>query len=83
MKNEPKGGALPVIAGGALMVVCCAAPVIFGSAAVASIAAWFGNLSIGETAALAGLAPLVVYGAIRLRKTKTAINADKSFPTIE
>lgn len=79
MEKKPKGGALPLIAAGGLMVLCCAAPVIFGSAAIAAIGAWFGGFGIGSTVALAGLAALIVYGIIRFRKSLA--DAGDSAPT--
>ncbi len=82
MENEPKRASLPIIAGGALMVVCCLAP-LFLVPVVVAVSAWFGDLSVGETAALALVAAAVVYGAIRLRNTRNAAGADKSAPTIE
>ena len=82
MENEPKGGSLSIIAGGMLMVICCLAPVFLGSV-VALVSAWFGDLSIGETVALALLAAALVYGAIRLRNTRKAVDADESSPAIE
>jgi hypothetical protein len=69
MENKPKGRALPLIAAGGLMVLCCAAPVIFGSAAIAALGAWFGGFGIGNTVALAGFAVLIVCGIIRFRKS--------------
>ncbi len=80
--NEPKGVSLPVVAGGVLMVVCCLAP-LFLVSAIASVSAWFGDLGVGETVALALFAAALVYGAIRLRNMKNAVDADKSAPTIE
>ncbi len=71
MENEPNGGALPVIAAGALMVACRAAPVLFGVAG-ASVLAWFSGFGLGEMAAAALLAAVVVYGAIRIRQGKSA-----------
>ncbi len=82
MDNEPKGASLPIVAGGVLMGVCCLAP-LFLVSAVASVSAWFGDWSIGETVALALFAAALVYGAIRLRNTRIAVDADKSAPTIE
>ncbi len=81
-ENEPKGASLPIVAGGALMVVCCLAP-LFLVTVVASVSAWFGGLSIGETMALALAAGALVYGAIRLRNSRNAVDADKSSPAIE
>ena len=80
--NEPKGVSLPIVAGGVLMVVCCLAP-LFLVSAVASVSAWFGDWSIGETVALALFAVALVYGAIRPRKSRNAVDAAKSAPTIE
>jgi mercuric ion transport protein len=82
MENEPKRPSLPIIAGGALMVACCLAP-LFLVSAVASVTAWFGDLCIAETVALALFGAALVYGAIRLRNTKNAVGADKAAPTIE
>ncbi len=80
--NESKGASLPIVAGGVLMVVCCLAP-LFLVSVVASVSAWFGDLGIGETVALALFAAALVYGAIRFRNLKNAVGADKSVPTIE
>ena len=80
--NEPKGVSLPIVAGGVLMVVCCLAP-LFLVSAVASVSAWFGDLGVGETVALALFIAALVYGAFRLRNMKNAVDADKSAPTIE
>lgn len=82
MENEPKGASLPIIAGGVLMVACCLAP-LFLVSAVAAVSAWFGDLSIGETVALALFGAALVYGAIRLRNSRNTVGADKSAPTIE
>ncbi len=80
--NEPKGVSLPIVAGGVFMVVCCLAP-LFLVSAIASVSAWFGGLGVGETVALALLAPALVYGVIRLRNTRNVVGAGKSVPTIE
>ncbi len=81
MKNEQKkGGTLPLVAGGVLMVACCALPVILGTAALASISAWFSGWSIGETAALAGIVALGVYGVIRLRAARSHAGDDAPIP---
>ncbi len=80
--NEPKGVSLPIVAGGVFMVACCLAP-LFLVSAVAAVAAWFGDLGVGETVALALFVAALVYGAIRLRNMKNAVGADKSAPTIE
>ncbi len=80
--NEPKGVSLPIVAGGVLMVACCLAP-LFLVSAIASVSAWFGDLSVGETAAIALFAAALVYGAIRLRNTRHVVGAEKSAPTIE
>ncbi len=82
MENEPKRASLPIIAGGALMVVCCLAP-LFLLSAIASVSAWFGGLGVGETVMIALFVAALVYGAIRLRNLKNAVGADKSAPTIE
>ena len=82
MDDQPKGASLPMVAGGVLMVVCCLAP-LFLVSAIASVSAWFGDLGVGETVALALFAAALVYGAIRLRNMKNAVGADKSAPTIE
>ncbi len=68
MENEPKGGSLPVILAGLVMVGCCLLVPFVIVGAGAGLAGWFGGLSIGKIAALAGLAALVVYGVVRLRR---------------
>ena len=82
MEYERKGGSLPIIAGGALMVVCCLAPVLFGAAG-ASVLAWFSGFSLGEIGAVTLLAAVLVYGTIRLRHgnnaaASTAVKASRS-----
>ena len=76
MENEPKGGSLPIIAAGALMVVCCAAPVLFGVAG-ASVLAWFSGFGLGEMAAVALLAAVLVYGFVRWTRSRSG-NATSS-----
>ena len=85
MENEPNGGALPVIAAGALMVACRAAPVLFGVAG-ASVLAWFSGFGLGEMGVVALLAAVLVYGTIRLRHGKNAaasiaVNPSRSIET--
>jgi hypothetical protein len=67
MEKEPKRGTLPIIGAGVFMVACCAAPLLLGAAG-ASIFAWFGGFGPFEIGAIALLAALIVYGAIRIRR---------------
>ena len=77
MSDEPKGGSLPIIAGGALMVVCCAAPVLFGVGG-ASVLAWFSGFSAGEIGAVAGLAALVFFGVVKFWKASPNPASDET-----
>lgn len=71
MENEPNGGSLSIVTGGALTVVCCLAAALFGAAG-ASVLVWFSGFSLGEIGAVTLLAVVLVYGTIRLRHGNNA-----------